>query len=185
MPEDPARWDLLETEAIQDCRVFRVNRTQARSAHLGETHTFFTLDAPDWVNVVPVTSDGDIVMVRQFRHGARETTLEIPGGMVDPGETPREAAERELREETGFAPASLELLGHVNPNPALFANRCFTFLARDVQRVAPIRNEGAEETVVVRVPERELALRVLGGEITHALVLAALHWYALAGSSTT
>ncbi|MDJ0522837.1 MAG: NUDIX hydrolase [Planctomycetota bacterium] len=179
MPDDVPPWELLRSEQLEDARVFRLRRDLARSPRSGREHTFFTLEAPDWVNVVPLTADGHVVMVRQFRHGSRETTLEIPGGMVDPGESPAEAAARELLEETGYAAPAVSLLGSVNPNPALFGNACSTWLAAGAERVAPIRNEGGEETRVVLVPLAEIPDRMRSGEITHALVIAAFHWYGL------
>lgn len=176
----PKAWTVLETELLQDCRVFRVSRTLARSPRTGATHAFFRIDADDWVNVVPLTAQGEIVFVRQYRHGSRELTLEIPGGIVDPGETPLEAAARELLEETGYRAPSVVSLGAVNPNPALFGNRLHTFLARNVERVAAIRNEGAEETAVELVPLTELPARMRSGQIDHALVVAGLHLFELA-----
>jgi 8-oxo-dGTP pyrophosphatase MutT (NUDIX family) len=118
-------------------------------------------------------------MVRQFRHGARRVTLEIPGGIVDPGEVPEEAAARELREETGYRAGRLRPLGVVNPNPALFGNTVHTFLAEDVERVDEVCNVGLEETVVELVPEVEIPDRLRAGEVDHALVIAALHWWEL------
>ncbi len=179
MPEPVPSWELLDRHTLQDCRIFRLQEDRARSPRSGEDHTFFTLDAPDWVNVVAVTPAGQAVMVRQFRHGSRRTTLEIPGGMVDPGESAAEAAQRELLEETGYAAREVTQLGTVNPNPALFANRCTTWLAADAERVAPIRNEGAEETQVELVPLDEIPTRMHTGEVDHALVIAAFHWHAL------
>lgn len=111
----PAEWPLEAEEPLLDCKVFRVERTTARSPRTGRTHGFVRLRAPDWVNVIPLTADDDVVMVRLFRHGVREVTLEIPGGMVDPGESPAEAALREMREESGYAAPSAALLGAVQP----------------------------------------------------------------------
>ena len=175
----PKPWIHEEVEDLQDCRVFRVARTLARSPHSGQSHTFYRIDADDWVNVVPVTPEGEIVMVRQYRHGAQKVTLEIPGGIIDPGEAPAAAAARELLEETGYRGGVAELLGTVNPNPAVFGNRCFSFVVRDVEEVATIQNSATEETVVERVPAADLPLLLTGGAIDHALVVAALHWYAL------
>lgn len=179
----PRPWKLLESEELQDCKVFSVGRSLVESPRTGEVHLFYRIDASDWVNVVPVTPDDELVMVRQYRHGARELTLEVPGGIIDPGETPAEAAARELLEETGYRAASIEPLGVVNPNPALFGNTCHTFLARDARWEREIHNDGTEETAVELVARAELASRLRAGEISHALVIAALFWYDLAAGT--
>jgi 8-oxo-dGTP pyrophosphatase MutT (NUDIX family) len=151
----------------------------ARSPTSGEEHDFYCIESAEWVNVVPVTTDGQVVMVRQFRHGSQTLTLEIPGGMIDAGETPAEAALRELLEETGYTAERAIPAGAVNPNPALFGNRVHTFVAPGVEKVAEIRNEGAEETWVELVPASEIPRLVRAGEIDHALVLAGLYQWEL------
>jgi 8-oxo-dGTP pyrophosphatase MutT (NUDIX family) len=173
----PRPWTVVESELVQDCTVFRVSRTLSRSPRTGEVHPFYQIRAGDWVNVVPLTGDGHVVMVRQWRHGCQELTLEIPGGMVDPGESPAEAAARELLEETGFRAERVEPVGRVNPNPALFDNRCHTFLATGCRPVAEVRNAATEETAVELVPRAGIEQLVREGRIHHALVVAALfHW---------
>jgi 8-oxo-dGTP pyrophosphatase MutT (NUDIX family) len=176
----PPRWKTLDFEVLERCRVFNVGRKRVRSPRTGDDHFFYTIGAGDWVNVVPVTPDDQIVMVRQYRHGCEEITLEIPGGMVDAGESPAEAAARELLEETGYRAREVSPLGVVNPNPALFANRCYTFLAKDAEKVSEIQNDGgSEETAVELVPRAELHDRLRAGHIDHALVVAAFMWLEL------
>ena len=175
----PRRWERLACERLRDCRVFQVDRVIARSPRSGEEHDFYCIESAEWVNVVPVTTDGQVVMVRQFRHGSQTLTLEIPGGMIDAGETPAEAALRELLEETGYTAERAIPAGAVNPNPALFGNRVHTFVAPGVEKVAEIRNEGAEETWVELVPVSEIPRLVRAGEIDHALVLAGLYQWEL------
>ena len=171
---EPPHWEVVASEELQDCAVFRVRRDHARSPRTGRIHPFYGIEADAWVNVVPVTAAGEVVLVRQYRHGTRELTLEIPGGIVDPGETPLEAGARELLEETGYGGGTFAPLGSVNPNPALFANRVHTFVARGVEPRQPIDNSGTEETAVVLLGADEVRRGVESGRIDHALVVVAL-----------
>lgn len=140
----------------------------------GRDHDFFIVDAPDWCNVVPLTRDNQVVMVRQRRHGIDEETLELPGGMIDPDDaSPLEAARRELEEETGYRARELLPTGVIAPNPAMQTNRCWSFLARDVELVGKPQLDGAEDIDVVLVPYAEIPERVARGEIVHALVVVA------------
>jgi len=174
----------VDRETVARCRVFDVDRVRRRSGLTGETHEFFQLSAAEWVNVVAVTREGEAVLVRQERHGTEAMSLELPGGLVDPGETPAEAALRELREETGYRGLVAEPLGFVHPNPAIQANRCHSFLALDVVPEGAQRLEGREEIEVVRVPLAELRELVGRGEITHALVVTALYLMDLRARAT-
>lgn len=174
----PEPWETVAHEKLQDCRVFEVYRKTSRSPRTGREHDFYRIDAAEWVNVVALTEDDEFVMVRQFRHGNDEITLEIPGGIVDPGESPAEAAARELLEETGYRGAAPVALGLVNPNPALFGNGCHTFLIRDARRVDEVRNDGeTEHTVVELLPRGDLHARMRAGDIQHALVVAGFYWF--------
>jgi 8-oxo-dGTP pyrophosphatase MutT (NUDIX family) len=115
-------------------------------------------------------------MVRQYRQGTREVTLEIPGGMVDPNETPAAGARRELLEETGFEAEELELLGKVDTNPAIQSNATYTYRARGLRKVAELSLDQAEDIEVVEVDLDEIDALVDDGTITHALVIAAFYW---------
>jgi ADP-ribose pyrophosphatase len=179
MSGPPRRWESVSAEPLADCAVFRVSRTMARSPTTGDVHPFFRIDAEEWVNVVPVTDDGHVVMVRQYRHGSQDVTLEIPGGIVDPGESPETAALRELVEETGYGARDVSPAGSLNPNPALFANRVHTFVAYGCTRVAEIQNTAMEETQVELVALDHMRRRVRDGHIDHALVVAALYRWEL------
>jgi ADP-ribose pyrophosphatase len=164
-----------------DCRVFRVERVRRRSGMSGDTHDYFHIDASTWVNVLPITRAGEVVLVRQERHGAEAFTLELPGGIVDAGESPAEAALRELREETGYAGTLAEPLGWVHPNPALQANRCYSFVARDVELAGLQQLDGREEIEVVTLSYDALREAVRRGEVTHSLVVSAMYLFELHG----
>jgi 8-oxo-dGTP pyrophosphatase MutT (NUDIX family) len=161
---------------VLSTRIFRLDRQRAVSPRTGQEHEFFILDCPDWCNIVPLTDDGQVVMVRQQRHGIGQETLELPGGMVDEGESPIDAAARELLEETGYRARSLEPIGVIAPNPAMQNNRCHSFLARGAARVGEVHLDGAEDIEVVTVPLGEIPARIRAGEIEHALVVVAFTW---------
>jgi 8-oxo-dGTP pyrophosphatase MutT (NUDIX family) len=172
-------WQRARSEVVAECRVFRVRRDLSVSPLTGREHDFYVVTAGDWINVIPLTDDNEIVMIEQYRHGSLDVTLEIPGGMVDEGESPREAAARETLEETGYAATELIALGRVRPNPAIHDNWLHTFLARGARQVRVPVHESTEHTVVRLVPLADVPRLVADGTITHALVVAGFYWLAL------
>jgi 8-oxo-dGTP pyrophosphatase MutT (NUDIX family) len=186
-PLDPARaspisrWEPVSRERVADCRVFQVDRAWFRHPGRAVTHDFFVIESPDWVNIVAVTTGGELVLVSQFRFGAREFCWEIPGGLLDLGEDPIAAGRRELREETGFAGGEARLLGSVWPNPAIQNNRCHFVLIEGVRHTPERAWDEHEEIESIHLPVDEVFARARAGEIVHPLTLTALflfepHW---------
>jgi 8-oxo-dGTP pyrophosphatase MutT (NUDIX family) len=167
-------WRELESRQIADCRIFSVESSCAESPVDGSQHEYFRIRSVDWVQVVPVTAAGEIVMVRQYRHGSQAVSLEVPAGLIEPGEPPLQAAIRECREETGYRIANLRPLGVLRPNPALFSNRLHTFCALDAQRVGAIEHTATEITEVELVPIARLRELLMSGRVDHALPAAVL-----------
>ena len=143
----------------------------------GKSAEFCILTAPDWVTVVPVLpgEKGEelLLMVRQYRHGAGIITTEFPAGLVDPGEDPLAAAERELEEETGCRAGRMTLLGRVSPNPAFMTNWCSTYLAEDLVRVGELSLDATEELLPLTLSRGELSARIGSGELVNSLTLVA------------
>ena len=107
-------WERKQSRLLADCRIFELKESVSISPQTGKEHDFYFIDTVDWVNIVPVTSNNELVLIRQYRHGSEEITLEIPGGMVDPGEHPETAGARECLEETGFKAGELISMGVFN-----------------------------------------------------------------------
>jgi ADP-ribose pyrophosphatase len=173
MAEKIRPWEVLGSRGLQEFPILRLRQDRCVSPRTGAAHDLVVLEAPDWVNIVALTPDEQVVLIRQWRFGAREVTLEIPGGMVDPGEAPGEAARRELLEETGYAAAEWIELGSIQPNPAILNNRCHTFLARGCV-VAGAQAQIETEDISVELQPLAAVPRLLAdGAISHALVAVA------------
>lgn len=177
---DPAGgepWPELRREPVADCRVFSVERSIAVSPADGKPHAFHRIHSPRWAQILPITRDRKAVLVKQYRHGSQKYTLEVPAGLVEPGEDPAAAALRECLEETGYRAREALSLGDVNPNPALFSNRLYSYFAIDVEPEGVVQNTLTELTEPVLVPVADLERMLLAGEIDHALVAATLWRY--------
>lgn len=172
----PDVWQVKSSELLADCRVFRVRRDTSINSRTRREHDFYVLEAPDWINVIPLAASGEVVMIEQYRHGTGEVTLEIPGGMVDEGERPEETAAREMLEETGYAAREIVLLGRTRPNPAIQDNWIYTYLARDAEFRQPPVFETTEHTVTRLVPLARVPALIADGTITHALVVVGFYW---------
>jgi len=172
-------WERIRSNAGPSFRVFSVRTDTVVSPKTGREHDFYVIESSDWVNVIPLTSDHEVVMVKQYRHGSREVTLEIPGGLVDPGDTPETAASRELLEETGYQAEEWVKLGVVSPNPAIFNNRCYTFLAQNVRQVCEPTPDQTEDIEALLVPIRDIPELIRQGQIDHAIVVNAFGLYFL------
>jgi 8-oxo-dGTP pyrophosphatase MutT (NUDIX family) len=168
-------WRRIGSTRLQRCRVFDLDVVRFERPGGRTTGDYYRIETPDWINVIPLDADGRVIFVRQFRVGVCDLTLEIPGGVCEPGEAPRAAAERELLEETGHAARELVALGWVHPNPALQGNRCFSFLARDVVRVGPAQPDPDEILEIARFPLEDVPRLIREGQITHSLVVNAFH----------
>ena len=137
---------------------------------------YYVWELVDWVNIVPLTEEGTIILVNQYRHAAKRRFYEFPGGTMEPDadETAEKAARRELREETGFEPGELNYLGHHYPNPGIQDNRMHVYLATGCTRVGEPQLDTYEDIEVESVDVQEFIQAVEQGRPMHSLMLASL-----------
>jgi ADP-ribose pyrophosphatase len=173
-------WKILESEQVADCRVFTVHRNMSRRPDLDQEHDFYVLRCQNWVNVIPMTANNEVVLIQQYRHGLDNVTLEIPGGIVDPDDHSSEhAGARELLEETGYQAKELIFLGRTHPNPALQGNFCDIYLGTDAELVQKPQFDLTEDIEVKLVPYEQIPPLIESGAINAALVITAFHYLCL------
>lgn len=160
----------ISKKTVLKTRPFKVEELTIERA--AATHIYHRLDCPDWTNILPITPDGKAVLIRQQRVGCLKEVLELPGGMMDPGERDATlAAARELEEETGYTSQRFLSLGSINPNPAIQNNQIHMFLALGATLNASRQNfpDADEEIFVELVDAKDLDYLVRTGQLGHAL----------------
>jgi len=167
-------WSVTETRTIVARRWLSVHEQRIALPHGGEIDEFHVIEAPDWASVLALTEGGQVVFVDQYRHGAARVSRELPAGVIDAGETPEEAARRELEEETGFVADAWQPLLSVNTEPSRHTNRAFFFFARGARRVAEQRMDPCENIRVVTMDPREIVPAIERGTILHGVHVGAI-----------
>ncbi len=174
-------WKLLKSRTILKSFPFNILKKRYLNPINKKKFTAFVLDVPDWANIIVFNDKKEILLVRQFRFGSDKIELEIPGGCIFKGESPKKAAQRELREETGYHVdlENLKQIGVVEANPAIQNNKCYTFLTEKISSL------GEQELDPDEIIEYEFASReqvrkyIREGQITNTYIIAAFHWLAL------
>jgi 8-oxo-dGTP pyrophosphatase MutT (NUDIX family) len=171
---EPARWERGAEKVLVTTRVLELRNVGYRHPKRGTEKDFLVAHAPDWVNVVAQTPGGEIVLVRQFRFGSNELSLEVPGGVMEKGEDPVAAGVRELLEETGYGGGKARLLGSIQPNPAIMDNHCHIILVEGAVPSGPLDWDEDEEIEVSTADADQVLAWARSGRIVHSLSIAAL-----------
>jgi ADP-ribose pyrophosphatase len=168
-------WQKGKRKLRGNYRIFKVYEQELFHPVSKQKYSAFIIDSQTWVNIVPITPDLKVIMVKQYRFGSDTISLEVPGGLVEPGEDPAAAAKRELLEETGFE-GNVIKIGEASPNPALHPFKCHMFLALDVQQLGPQTLDPNEVLDIEYIPLAEIPEYIRAGKINHSLVMNAFYY---------
>ena len=173
-------WKRVSSKPAGDFKIFTIRSDRLVSPRTEQEHDFYVIDCVNWVNVIAVTPEKQLVMIEQYRHGSGTVELEIPGGMIDPhDDSPMAAGMRELREETGYEGQNPRIIGKTFPNPAIMSNTCFTLMLDNCRCVHPLAFDHGEDLLTRLVPISEIPQLVASGKIQHSLVAVALYYFEL------
>lgn len=171
----PPPWRVRSSRTALADRWIRVTADAVEDARGNVLDPFYVLDYPDWVQVVALTADERLVLVRQYRHGLRGPSLELPAGAMDPGDAdPLAVGARELAEETGFAAPDWRVVASLHPNTATHRNRCHTVLATGCEAAGAVAHGPGEDIAVELHPWRAVVERLAEGVLPQAMHVSAL-----------
>ena len=170
------KWKKIRSKKIFGNKIFGFREDLVVSPKTKKEHPVWAMDVPDWINIIPITSEGKVIFIKQYRFGTEEVTLEIPGGMVEKNEDPKLAAIREMTEETGYTSNDVHPIGVVTPNPALMTNKTFSYVALNVEKTEEQNLDTMEDIEVLEIELDEVKGLIKTGAINHALVVSAFYF---------
>ncbi len=168
-------WKLLESKYVFRDRWLqvRVDKCQLPDERIMEP--YYVIEVPDWTNMVIITRDERIVLVKQYRHALGATSLELPGGILENGELPIASAIREMQEETGYVSDEVTFLMKVSPNPALNNNSAYFFMAKNAEKLTNTNFDPFEDIIIETFSKEELKQLLIDGKLQHGVQLGAIY----------
>jgi ADP-ribose pyrophosphatase len=170
------KWHKTSTKILFDSSVIKLEVNQAINPRNGKIGDYYKAKYPDWANVIALTPQNEIILIKQYRHGSESIEIEIPGGCIERGENPLEAASRELLEETGYSGSSPILLGSMKPNPSIQDNSCYSILIKDCQKNQAQELDNGEDIEVLIVPLADIPQMIAIGDIDNAMIISAFYY---------
>lgn len=167
-------WQLIRSQPGPDLVLFRTRFDWLKRKHHPSEIKAVVLESGDWVNIVAITPQHKVVLVHQYRFGIGKMTVEIPAGLMEAGETPLQAAMRELREETGYSTSHWHYKGWIEANPAFMNNRCHLWLAQDVVQTHPTELDTNEDITIEEVTVEQVYQQIREGNMRNAFSILGL-----------
>jgi len=167
------KWNSKSVKSLGKYKIFEIFKEIVENPRNKMEMDFYYLKLSNWTVVVPVTIDNKFVMVKQFRVGAKKFFYEFPGGLIDKGEEPVDAAKRELTEETGFFSENLKFLGEVYPLPAFQTSKCYIYLAENVKYIGGVSLDAGEDIETVILEKEEIENLLLNNQLDNAIMMLA------------
>ena len=165
------------SQVVLKTPIFQVREYLCEVPRTGKEAPYVVIESKDFVNIVALTPEGQVVLVKQWRHGTGRVELEIPAGLVEPGESPEATAARELREETGYVAERVRLIGQVAPNAAYQQNTCYTVLAEGCRKLAETEFDEGEDLELVLADLEQVSKWLFDGTMQNALVFTGLFFW--------
>jgi len=173
------KWHINSRRNIFSSHIVNLEGRMSINPRNGNEAEYYIASFPDWCNVIALTPESEIILIRHFRHGSREFEIEFPGGCIDPGEDILKAAPRELEEETGYIGESPIQIAKFSPNPSFQTNHCYTVLIPNAKQLSVQNLDEGEDIEIFSVPVTNIPKMIKDGEITNSMIIAAFYFYEL------
>ena len=168
-------WKLLESKNVYRDRWLKIRNDTCELPDGRIIDPYFVIEVPSWTNMVIITKEERIVLVRQYRHALGTTTLELPGGILEKGELPKASAIREMQEETGYVSEEVEFIMQISPNPALMNNTAYFFLARNAEKLTHTSFDPFEDIEIETYSKEALKQLLMDGKLQHGVQQGAIY----------